>query len=200
MLEHESVNDTGPLDPDGRVILYGVGWWQYESMLAIRGDASGVRIAYLEGALEIVSPSKAHERIKKTIARLVEAYADETGISFEGYGSMTMRNAPKERGAEPDECYLVGGGQGEPNLVIGVVWTSGGLDKQRLYAGLGIAELWVWNDGKLDVYALRGEEYLAVPRSQLLPGLDLALLARFVDVPSQTVAVRAFRSALKAMG
>src|SRR5690348_12941816 len=95
-------------DPDQRVILNGIDWWQFETFLAIRGDRAGVRVTYLEGQLEIMSPSQSHEMLAKTIARLLEAYADEKGLVFEGYKSMTMRNAPKLRVIEPDECYAVG--------------------------------------------------------------------------------------------
>ncbi|HWW61557.1 MAG TPA: Uma2 family endonuclease, partial [Thermoanaerobaculia bacterium] len=93
-----------PVDPDERVILSDIEWWQFETFLAIRGDRAGVRVTYLEGAREIMSPSRTHETLKKLISRLLEAYADAMGLVFEGYGSLTMRDAPKRRGIEPDEC------------------------------------------------------------------------------------------------
>jgi len=31
-------------DPDQRVILNGIDWWQFEAFLAIRGDSAGVRV------------------------------------------------------------------------------------------------------------------------------------------------------------
>jgi hypothetical protein len=132
-------------DPDARVILYGSSWWQFESMLAIRGDKAGVRLAYLEGSLELTRPSQSHERIKTMLARIIESYAEEAGVTLDGYGSLTMRNPSQERAAEPDECYVVGGGSAEPNLVIEVVWTSGGarqatsLRRPRRRGGLGVA-------------------------------------------------------------
>ena len=55
-------------DPDQRVILGGIDWWQFETFLAIRGDRAGVRVTYLEGQLEIMSPSLTHEMLKKFIA------------------------------------------------------------------------------------------------------------------------------------
>src|SRR5688572_13401667 len=88
-------------DPDQRVILDGIDWWQFETFLAIRGDRAGVRVTYLEGQLEIMRPSRSHEMRKKLISRLLEAYADEKGLVFEGYGSLTMRNAAERRGIEP---------------------------------------------------------------------------------------------------
>ena len=90
-------------DPDQRVILNGIDWWQFETFLAIRGDRAGVRVTYLEGELEIMSPSRTHEWRAKLISRLLEAYADETGLVFEGCGSLTLRHAPNQCGIEPDE-------------------------------------------------------------------------------------------------
>ena len=186
-------------DPDGRVIMRGLGWWQYEAMLAIRGDQAGVRLSYLEGDLEIMSPSRSHETIKTLLARLIEAYADEKGIYFNGYGSLTMKNPAAERGAEPDECYVVGRPKpGEhPDLTIEVIWTSGGLDKRRLYAGLRVRELWEWREGRIEVLGLRGPKYVPLPRSELMPDLNLDLVIRFLDREDQAQAVRDFRAALR---
>jgi Uma2 family endonuclease len=88
-------------DRDQRVILGGIDWSQFETFLTIRGDRAGVRVTYLEGQLEIMSPSQRHEMLAKLIARLLEAYADEKGLVFEGYKSMTLRAAPELRGIEP---------------------------------------------------------------------------------------------------
>ena len=195
MVGLEKIEDTR--DPDARVFLHGLSWWQFESMLAIRGDQAGPRLAFLEGTLELMSPSQSHEGIKTMLARLVEAYAEEAGVTLNGYGSLTMRNPSVARAAEPDECYVVGGGSGEPNLVIEVIWTSGGLDKRRLYAGLGVAELWEWRHGQLQILTLHGDTYVAIARSALLPGLDPDVLVRFVSATDQTAAVRAFRKALR---
>lgn len=56
---------------DQRLVTDGVPWSHYEAQLALRGDASVPRMAYLEGALELTSPSKEHERVKSCIGLLV---------------------------------------------------------------------------------------------------------------------------------
>ena len=82
------------------------------------------RVAYLEGALELTSLSKDHERIKSYIGRLLEAYALERGIDLSPYGAWTLKSPLRESGVEPDECYIVGDDQGKeaPDLAIEVVW------------------------------------------------------------------------------
>jgi Uma2 family endonuclease len=192
------LSPASPDDRDERVTLHAADWWQYETMLAIRGDRAVPRIAFLDGELELMSPSKTHEVIKKRLARLLEAYAEEKGLYFNGYGSLTMKSAPKVRGVEPDECYAVGGDNDSPDLAIEVIWTSGGIDKRRIYAGLGVRELWEWREGRIDVLVLDGDGYRLFSRSSVLPDLDLAALARFVELEDQTQAVRAFRQSLRA--
>lgn len=184
-------------DPDQRVILGGIDWWQFEAFLAIRGDRAGVRVTYLEGELEIMSPSRTHEALKTLIARLLEAYADETGLVFEGYGSLTMRNAPKLRGIEPDECYAVGAAKESPDLAVEVIWTHGGLDKLNVYRGLGVNEVWIWKKEELKAYELRGGAYVEISQSVVIPGLSPSFIAGFLDCETQTEAVRTLRAALR---
>src|SRR6266700_1923220 len=90
-----------------RLLLRSVSWKDYVIVHAAL-DRPGVHMTYLEGALEIMSPSPEHEMWKKNIARLAELYAHVKGIDLHGYGSTTFRTEVKERGAEPDECYLIG--------------------------------------------------------------------------------------------
>jgi len=184
-------------DPDQRVILDGIDWWQFESFLAIRGDRAGVRVTYLEGQLEIMSPSRSHEMLKKLIARLLEAYADEKGLVFEGYGSLTMRNAPKLRGIEPDECYAIGAAKESPDLAVEVIWTHGGIDKLDVYRGLGVTEVWIWKKEELKAYELRGSAYAEIAQSIVIPGLTPSFIRQFLDCETQTEAVRNLRATLR---
>ena len=185
---------------DGRVVMHGVSWAHYEALLALRGDASSPRIAYLDGAMELMSPSKDHERVKSYIGRLVEAFALERGVDLSPYGSWTLKEAPKQAGVEPDECYLIGADQKRdtPDLVIEVVWTSGGIDKLEAYRRLGVQEGWFWKDGALRLYELSAGSYVERAHSVVLPGLDVPLLVSFLDRPTAMQAVRAFRAALGA--
>src|SRR5580698_9644540 len=95
-------------DADQRVFLHGVSWQRFLDVLAARGDSSAVRVTYIGGVLELMSPSINHEMIKKTLARLVEAYADELGLDLYGIGSWTLKSKLKKLGIEPDECYSIG--------------------------------------------------------------------------------------------
>jgi Uma2 family endonuclease len=184
---------------DQRLVMHGVPWSTYEAHVALRGDAPVPRISYLDGAMELMSPSKQHERIKSYLGRLIEAFAVERGIDLSPYGAWTLKEAPKRAGVEPDECYLIGSDQDRetPDLVIEVVWTSGGIDKLEAYRRLGVAEVWFWREGALHIHVLRLDRYEPAERSALLPGLDPMFLCSFLDRPTALQAVAAFRAALK---
>jgi len=185
-------------DADQRLVLHGVPWEHFEVQLALRGERPVPRMAYLEGALELMSPSRDHERIKSWIGRLLETFAEERGFEAAPYGSWTLKHAPEAAGAEPDECYIIGADQAKdrPDLAIEVVWTSGGIDKLEIYRRLGVPEVWIWIDGRLDVYVLRGAAYARVTQSAALPDLDLAVLLACLAAPSLLEAKRALRAAL----
>ena len=183
---------------DQRVYLHQISWEDYEQLLSIRGECAGPRITYLEGVLELMSPSIAHEACKTTVGRLVEAYADERELDLIGYGSWTIRKKLQERGLEPDECYVLGTHEPErPDLAIEVIWTSGGIDKLEVYRGLGVPEVWLVKNMRIHVYELRNEQYVQVEGSLLLPALDLELIARYLAHPNQAQAARAYRRWLR---
>jgi Uma2 family endonuclease len=184
---------------DHFVHLDGVTWADYERLLEIRGERSAPRITYLEGTLEIMSPSAQHDSIKSTIGCLVEVWCLEHDVEFTTYGSWTLKNRRAKRGAEPDECYVFGvvANPKRPDLVIEVIWTSGGLDKLDVYRKLGVPEIWFWDEGRIGVYRLRGERYAATAHSVVLRGIDLEQLASFIDRPTTSRAIRDYRAALK---
>lgn len=186
---------------DHVVHIDGATWDDYERLLEVRGEKSVPRITYLEGTLEIMTPSRDHEGIRGFIGRLVEAYCLHAGIRFSPYGSWTLKARKEERGAEPDECYILGGEDADrPHLAIEVIWTSGRLDKLDVYRKLGVAEVWIWRKGRIQPYALAGDHYDPTERSRLLPGLDLDLLVQFLDRPTAYDAIQDFRAVLEAHG
>jgi Uma2 family endonuclease len=189
--------DDSPVE-DHIVFLSGISWEEYERLLDMRGDHSAPRIAYLEGEVEIMSPSRTHEGIKSVIGALVEAYCLQSDIPFSTYGSWTLQAKDRSRGAEPDECYVFGTEDAErPHLAIEVVWTSGRIDKLDIYRKLGVSEVWYWRKGRIQPYCLRGERYVPVEQSEVLSGLDLALLTSFIDQPTTFAAIRGYRQALQ---
>jgi Uma2 family endonuclease len=191
-------NYDGTSTHDNIVCLHGVSWADFERLLEMRGDRSVPRYAYLEGELEIMSPSKSHESIKSTIGRLVEVWCLENNLEFSTLGAWLLKDKARLLGVEPDECYVFGLNPEAtvPNLAIEVEWTRGGVDKLRLYEQLGVAELWIWCRGRIQIHKLVGTQYQTVEQSQALPGIDLRLLERLIESPTTSQAIREFRAAL----
>ncbi|NJQ97680.1 MAG: Uma2 family endonuclease, partial [Hydrococcus sp. CSU_1_8] len=144
-----------------------------------------------------MSSSRPHERRKKNIGMFLEAYFQETRISFWGLGSTTFRKKDKQGGTEPDESYCIGTDKEFPDLAIEVVVTSGGIDKLAVYKKLGVKEVWFWQNNHFSLYYLRGDEYEQITTSELLPNLDLALLAQYVVRTDTLEAILEFREQIR---
>ena len=183
-------------DADAIVVFHDVSWEDYERLLEIRGDHSAPRISYLEGEVEIMSPSKDHESIKSTIGRLLEAWCTDRGIEWSPFGSWTLKRESDRRGAEADECYVFGTEPRDwPQLAIEVEWTQRGIDKLEIYRKFGVEEVWYWRKGIIEVYLLARGRFNRAKRSRLFPELNLELLASMLDRNTVSQAVRDFRAA-----
>jgi Uma2 family endonuclease len=185
-----------------RFVLHGVPWWTYVALRdALDEGGGGVKMTYLKGALELMSPSTLHEDAKKIIARLIEVWAMERNVDLRGFGGATFRREAKERGLEPDECYKLGklDDDGVPDIAVEVIVTTSLVDKMAVYAGLGVPEVWSWREGgPVEVWRLAGENYERRARSEVLPELDVAELSRFVRPgESQTALAKAYQASLR---
>jgi len=189
-----------PLPADDVIVLDNVTWADYQRLLEIRGERAVPRLTYREGVLELMTPSRPHESLKSMIGCLVEAWCFEKGVGITPYGSWTHESKEADRGVEPDECYVLGDDP-EPDrcdLAIEVVWTRGAIDKLDVYRKLAVKEVWIWKAAKIEVFSLRDLTYVRLERSELLAGIDLDQLLRFVDVRPMTRAATDYRAALRA--
>jgi Uma2 family endonuclease len=179
-----------------RVLLSNVPWATYV-VLRDTVQSSGVRMTYLGGQLEIMSPSRGHEVSKTQIARLLELFCLERDIPLYGYGSTTFRKEEQEVGLEPDECYCRGADRLVPDIALEVVVSAAALDKLLVYRRLGVREVWIFQAGKFRLLELDGEQYAAIGTSQILPEVDLDRLAWYVQQPDQHLALLAYRAELR---
>ena len=65
------------IERDHRWVLDGATWADFQRLLELRGERPVPRYAYLEGQLEIISPSHFHEQVKSMIGCLIEAWCFE---------------------------------------------------------------------------------------------------------------------------
>ncbi|MFN6572209.1 Uma2 family endonuclease [Dendronalium sp. ChiSLP03b] len=191
-------------DPEEKFVTNGVSWQMYEGLLAKLEDNSHYRVTYLDGILEIVSPSIRHENIKKCLAILIERYLYSKRIRFSPMGSSTIKKQLKQAGVEPDECYCIGEKKNIPDLAIEVNITSGSIDKLEIYRRLGVTEVWIWQFNRLRLYHLREQTpselldtygYEEITSSELLPELNIALLEECVQISDDIEAIDQFEQA-----
>ncbi len=186
-------------DPEERQMISGVSWERYESLLNDLGDSPQYRVTYLDGVLELMSPSRRHERNKTIIGSLLEAYCQEKRIRYFPLGSTTFRQEEKRGGTEPDESYCIGTEKQFPDLAIEVVVTSSGVNKLEVYKRLEVREVWFFKKNWFEVHHLRGETYEQIEQSEVLPNLDLATLAQYAVAPDPLEAALEFREKVREM-
>ena len=146
------------LPAENRVLLTGVTWLTYEALLA-DAQSSSTRFTYDRGLLEIVSPSREHEHVKRLLGRMIDAATEELDIPISSGGSTTLKLDLKQRGVEPDECYYVANEpqmrghenydpavDPPPDLVIEVDISRNSLDKFAIYADFDVPEIWTYED------------------------------------------------------
>ena len=183
-------------DEEPRIVLSRVPWKTY---VLLRDALEGRRLhmTYLEGELEIMSPSGQHEISKKQVARLLELFCLERNIPLFAYGETTWHDEAKQRGLEADESYARGGRVGMPDVAIEVIVTHGLLDKLEVYRGLGVREVWLFEKGKFKVLALGERGYAEVERSGVFPEVDHGRIAHYALMEDQHAALLAFRAELR---
>jgi Uma2 family endonuclease len=181
-----------PPSPLGQTrLIHNVSWTQLEEIERALADW-GVRLAYLDGTLELMTLSEEHEAAKAILRMLLEAYMRAKQIRFYSRGSATLGNQTLGARREPDESYNLHTRKPCPDLVLEVVKTSGGIDVLEGYRRLGVTEVWIWEDGVLDFYILRDQGYEKMGRSQLLPDLPIQTLLRYSNYHDQYDAVTDF--------
>lgn len=200
------MTSTGSIRPgdyvptaDRRVILHGFDWAGFQALIELRGDRRW-RIAYLDGAVELMTPSRGHERTKSLLGRLVETYCIDREIVLEPTGAWLLQDESEQAGAEPDESYVFGADPDEkierPDLVVEVAWSRGGIRKLEIYRRLGVKEVWMWEDDAIAVHVLGPAGYERRDRSACLAEIDLAVLAELCTATTLNDAVRGLRKRL----
>lgn len=178
-----------------RVVLRGVSWRTYESLLADFPDRPVPRFAFDRGTLEIVvTLSTEHEETNRALSFLVEVLAGAWTIGVRSVGSMTFRRPDQEQGFEPDSAFYLPNAarvrdrkqidlavDPPPDLVIEIDVTSWSLDKFPIYARAGVPEVWRHHGGRISMYRLAAGTYREISQSEVLPPLTSELVERHLE-------------------
>jgi len=182
---------------ENRVALRGISWLSYQQILQALPDSRAARLTYDRGILEITMPLETHEFSLRLIERFIVILVMEMGMKLKTMGSTTMDREDLQLGAEPDCAYYI---QNQPkvagktvdfsqdpppDLVVEVDITHTDIDKNRLYASLGVPEFWRYNGQELKIYALQESQYVECDRSPTFPWMQKEYLYNFLEEAQQ---------------
>ena len=175
-----------------RVLLDGVSWQTYSALVDESEHASG-RMTYDQGTLEIMSPLMPHESGKRLLGRMIEMFTLLRGIDIRSSASTTFRRTDLKRGFEADESYYIQFAaqmrsnrdidlsiDPPPDLVVEVEMTRSAIDKLRLFASMGIPEVWRYDGKTLWIGSLQKDKYIEAEFSHVLPDFPVELASEFL--------------------
>jgi Uma2 family endonuclease len=192
----DAIAPTTPIG-EKRVTLNNISWESYEKILAALGEGRSARLAYYKGVLEIMTPLEAHENSNDLIGDFIKTLVDELGLNIKSMGSTTLNRPDLATGAEPDKGYYI---QNEslvrgktvdlttdppPDLVLEVDITNTDINKNLLYADMGVPELWRFNGQVLQIYQLQNGQYQEVETSPTFPNVPKERLYQFLNECAQ---------------
>jgi Uma2 family endonuclease len=201
-------------ESDSRILLRNVPWSVYVTLVEEPANYH-VRMTYDRGDLELMSPLLRHEKYIIRLRRMIDTLTEVLNIPVIGAGSTTLKREDLERGLEPDSCFYLANarkirGKMEldltidppPDLAIEVDVTSRSLDRQGIYAALGVPEIWRFENESLWVYQLQEDgTYTRRNSSPAFPFLVLEDVVRFAtqdNATYDTTWIRSFRAWVQA--
>jgi len=194
-----------------RIALHGLTWQAYQQILDALPQSRAARLTYDCGTLEITMPLENHEFASEMIGLFIRILVGEMDLKLKSMRSTTLDREDLNRGAEPDNAYyiqnqpMVSGRNVNlsvdpaPDLVVEVDITHTDIDKNRLYAAIGVPELWRYNGLEWRIYQLQGDTYTEFDRSPTFTCVEKVDLYHFLEQASQDEieAERIFRALIK---
>jgi Uma2 family endonuclease len=186
------------LPEDASVTFRDVSWDEYEELLEQVDEAPGLRISYDNGSLHVIAVSAEHEKYAFFINSLIAGIRLRLRMDILAFGSATMRKPKRSAGHEPDACFyvqtapLIGNRvqldfetDPPPDIVVEVDVHHDSRSRFRVYAALGVPEIWRYDGQAMTIYHLSkegdGQEYVAGDTSTGLPMLSAQLLTEMLE-------------------
>lgn len=155
----DTLRTSAPTETEQRIRLHDVGGETYRNLPADLADQPSPRLTFLDGTLEIMRPSRKHEKLARFLCAIIQEYARDNRIELDDGGVTTLEREDAARGAEPDGSFYVKNEPAirgkdsidlavdpPPDLIVEVDITSGSLDKFSIYRQFGIPEIWHYSD------------------------------------------------------
>jgi Uma2 family endonuclease len=175
-----------------RVTLRNITWQGYQAILHALPEVRAARLTYDCGMLEITVPSETHEFSGRLIELFIRILVVEMGLKLKTMGSTTLDREDLNRGAEPDNAYYiqnqprVAGRKVDltqdppPDLIVEVDITNTDIDKNLLYASMGVPEFWRFDGQVWLIFQHQHATYQEVTHSPTFPWIEKEDLYRFL--------------------
>jgi Uma2 family endonuclease len=166
-----------------RILLHNVPWDYYERL---REDEAnwGIRMAYDDGEMELMSPSQSHGEIESRFGIFLMELADVLGFDCKPLANMTLGKPDVEKAKDADGSYYLANCRRvrrkkidltvdpPPDLAIEVEVSRSALNALSIYAALGVPEIWRFDGTEFHIHRRQADgSYLEVDRSGALPFL-----------------------------
>ncbi|MER3434196.1 MAG: hypothetical protein C4288_12405 [Leptolyngbya sp. ERB_1_1] len=190
-----------PTPTEKRVTLSGVSWQSFEELLRELGQARTARLTYERGKLEMMTPLEEHNRCLRLIDSLILVVADELYLKIHSIGSVLLTLPDVGRAIQPDAAYALEEARlqkrsvlnmsqsAPPDLAVEVAIGKGSIDRDSIYAAMGVPEIWRYMTtvgdnvlkGNLQIYQLQGDRYVVIANSKLFPALPGKRVQEFLE-------------------
>ncbi len=175
-----------------RIAFHSLDWSAYQQMKILLNERTKARFTYDRGTLEITMPSQSHESFAEIIGLFIRILVVEMGLKLMSLRSTTLDRADLERGAEPDNCYYIQNqpkvagrkidlaNDPPPDLVVEVDINHTDIDKNALYAAMGVPEFWRFDGRTWRIYQLQASDYVEMETSPTFPLVEKEKLYQFM--------------------
>jgi Uma2 family endonuclease len=176
-----------------RLTFRDLDWQAFKQIQSLLGDRTRARFTYDNGVLEITQSLEGHERSTGLIERFIKIIVVEMGMKIKTMGSTRLDREDLVKSAEPDNGYyiqnyaLVADREVDlnvdpaPDLVVEVDITHTDINKNKLYASMGVPEFWRFNGRVWRILELVDGDYIDRDRSPTFPLVKKTDLYQFLE-------------------
>jgi Uma2 family endonuclease len=176
-----------------RLAFRDLDWPAFKQIQNLLTERTRARFSYDNGVLEITMPLEGHERSARLIERFILILVMELGMKVKTMGSTTLDREDLLKSAEPDNGYYIQNYalvadheinlnvDPAPDLVVEVDITHTDLNKNALYASLGVQEFWRFNGRLWQILQLKDKSYVECDRSPTFPMVEKQDLYQFLE-------------------
>ncbi len=176
-----------------RVTIHHLNWQAYQQILTALPETRATRLTYDHGTLEISMPLEDHEFAVRLIELFIRILVVEMGLKLKTMGSTTLDREDLQRGSEPDNAYYI---QNQPkvagrnvditqdpppDLIVEVDITHTDINKNALYASMGVPEFWRFNGQTWRIFKLMEKRYEEVDHSPTFSWVEKVQLYNFLE-------------------